>query len=42
LGDNIEADEVADNKSDCKFKLNHTVTVFITLPTGDEEVIPDY
>lgn len=37
-----DADDYGDEKSDCRYKIPHLLTVYITLPNGDEEIITDY
>ena len=35
-------EEVDDVKSDCQYQIPHLITVYITLPNGDEEIITDF
>lgn len=35
-------EEQDDEKSDCQYKIPHFITVYITLPNGDEEIITDF
>lgn len=37
-----DGDDYGEEKSDCRYKIPHLVTVYITLPNGDEEVITDF
>lgn len=37
-----DADDYGDEKSDCQYKIPHLITVYITLPNGDEEIITDF
>lgn len=37
-----DAEDSADDKSDCQYKVPHFITVYITLPNGDEEIITDF
>lgn len=37
-----DADDYGEEKSDCRYKIPHKITVYITLPNGDEEIITDY
>lgn len=37
-----DAEDSADDKSDCQYKVPHYITVYITLPNGDEEIITDF
>lgn len=36
------ADDYGDEKSDCRYKIPHLITVYITLPNGDEEILTEY
>lgn len=37
-----DAEESGDEKSDCRYKIPHMITVYITLPNGDEEILTNY
>ena len=37
-----DADDYGEEKSDCRYKIPHLLTIYITLPNGDEEIITDY
>ena len=37
-----EINESDDDKSECRYMLEHSVTVYLTLPSGDEEIITNH